>query len=459
VQFVNEVISFIEAHRARYVEELSEYLAIPSVSALPEHAHDMRLCAEWTAEAMRRAGLQNVRLFETGGNPIVYGDWLGAPHKPTVLCYGHYDVQPADPLDLWTSPPFTASVRDERIYARGASDDKGQIFMHFKAVEAHLMGSGCLPVNLKVIVEGEEEVGGKHLEEFVRGNKQLLAAEAAVISDTAMFDRGVPSICCGTRGLSYFQIELRGTATDLHSGSFGGVVANPGFVLAQILAKMKGEDGYIAIPGFYRNVRPISAEERMDFERLPFDSERYREELGAPQLFGEAGFTALERLWARPTFDVNGLSAGFTGVGLKTVIPAVAMAKVSMRLVPDQDPSEVEGLFESYLNEIAPNTVDVRITLRHGAKPWAADVTHPFMRAAMRAMQLGFGAQPVFAREGGSNPILATFEDVLGLPIIMFGVGLPDDNTHAANEKLDLSNFHNGVVAAAHLYDEIGKTR
>jgi acetylornithine deacetylase/succinyl-diaminopimelate desuccinylase-like protein len=274
-----------------------------------------------------------------------------------------------------------------------------------------------------------------------------------------MFDRGVPSICCGTRGLSYFQIELRGTATDLHSGSFGGVVANPGFVLAQILAKMKGEDGYIAIPGFYRNVRPISAEERMDFERLPFDSERYREELGAPQLFGEAGFTALERLWARPTFDVNGLSAGFTGVGLKTVIPAVAMAKVSMRLVPDQDPSEVEGLFESYLNEIAPNTVDVRITLRHGAKPWAADVTHPFMRAAMRAMQLGFGAQPVFAREGGSNPILATFEDVLGLPIIMFGVGLPDDNTHAANEKLDLSNFHNGVVAAAHLYDEIGKTR
>ena len=454
---MNRVTSFIEANRGRYVEELSEYLAIPSVSAVPDYSHDVRLCAEWTAEAMRRTGLQNVRLFETGGNPIVYGDWLGAPHKPTVLCYGHYDVQPADPLDLWASPPFTASVRDGRIYARGASDDKGQIFMHFKAIEAYLMGSGCLPVNLKVIVEGEEEVGGKHLQEFVRGNRQLLAADAAVISDTAMFDRGVPSLCCGTRGLSYFQIELRGAAHDLHSGSFGGVVANPGFVLAQILAKMKDEDGHIAIPGFYRSVRALSAEERMEFERLPFNSERYRAELGASELFGEAGYTALERLWARPTFDVNGLSAGFTGIGLKTVIPAVAMAKVSMRLVPDQDPSEIEELFESYLNKIAPKTVDVRITLRHGAKPWAADVTHPFMQAAVRAMQLGFGARPLFAREGGSNPILATFEDFLGAPVIMFGVGLPDDNAHAANEKLDLANFHNGVVATAHLYDEIAK--
>ncbi len=452
-----KVIDFIHTNRDRYVHELKDYLAIPSISALPEHAGDVRRCAESTAAEMTRVGLENVRLIETDGYPVVYGDWLHAEGAPTILFYGHYDVQPVDPLELWESPPFEATVRDGEIFARGAADDKGQVFMHFKAIEAHMKQNGRLPVNLRVIIEGEEEVGSKNLDAFVRGNKDLLAADVVVISDTAMFDRGVPSICYGLRGLVYFQIDMRGSLSDLHSGLFGGTVANPAMVLAQVLAKMRDTGGRIKIPGFYDQVRELTEAERAEWRKLPWSDKRYMKELGAPKLFGEKGYTTLEQKWGRPTFEVNGLLSGFTGEGAKTVLPAVAMAKVSMRLVPDQDPDTIAELFEAYVRDVTPKTVELKVTRMHGGKPWMADFDNPYVRAAGRAIEQGFGKTPVFCREGGSIPVVGTFQDVLGIPSVLFGVGLPDENAHAPNEKLDLSNFHNGIVSAAILYEEIGK--
>ena len=452
---MNEVVDYINVNRDRYVEELKQYLAIPSISALPEHAADTRRAAEWTADSLRDAGLQNVRLIDTPGNPVVYGDWLGAPGKPTILFYGHYDVQPVDPVNLWTTPPFEATVRDGEIYARGAADDKGQVFMHIKAVEAFMKQAGSLPLNLKFFIEGEEEVGSVHLDQFVRDHKQELAADVVVISDSPMFDRGIPSICYGLRGLAYFQIDVRGTKSDLHSGSFGGAVANPAFVLAQILAQMKDRSGHVKIPGFYDDVRELSEAERAEWRKLPFNETKYRKELGAPKLFGESGYTTLERVWARPTFEVNGLLSGFTGEGAKTVLPAVAMAKVSMRLVPDQRPDKIAQLFEDYLKKVAPKTVEVKLTRMHGGKAWMTEFDNKFVRAAGRAIEKGFGQPPVFNREGGSIPVVSTFQEELGLPSVLFGVGLPDENAHAPDEKLDLGNFHNGIIASAYLYQEI----
>ena len=452
---LNSVIDFINTNRDHYVEQLKEYLAIPSISALPQHAGDVRRCAEWTAAEMGRIGMHHVRLIETPGHPVVYGEWLGAEGAPTILFYGHYDVQPVDPVELWDSPPFEATVRDGEIYARGSADDKGQVFMHFKAIEAHLKQTGRLPVNIKVLLEGEEEVGSKNLDEFVKSNKEMLAADVVVISDSPMFDRGIPSICYGLRGLAYFQIDVRGTKSDLHSGSFGGAVANPAMVLAQILAQMKDKGGRIKIPGFYDDVRDLRDEEREQWKRLPFNETRYRKDLGAPKLFGESGYSTLERVWARPTFEVNGILGGFTGDGAKTVIPAVAMAKVSMRLVPNQDPDKIADLFEAYLKKVAPKTVEVKLTRMHGGKPWMTDFDNPFVQAAGRAIEKGFGKAPVFNREGGSIPVVATFQEILGLPSVLFGVGLPDENAHAPNEKLDLQNFHGGIIASAILYDEV----
>jgi acetylornithine deacetylase/succinyl-diaminopimelate desuccinylase-like protein len=452
---MNNIIDFINANRDRYVEELKEYLAIPSISALPDHQQDVRRCAEWTADHLRRIGLQNVRLEETPGNPVVYAEWLGADGAPTILFYGHYDVQPVDPLELWESPPFEATIRDGEIYARGAVDDKGQIFMHFKAIEAYLSQNGRLPVNMKIVLEGEEEVGSAHLDNFVKANKDLLAADVVVISDSPMFDRGVPSICYGLRGLVYCQLDLRGTKTDLHSGSFGGAVANPIMVLAQVLAQMKDRGGRIKIPGFYDDVRELAAEEREQWRRLPFNERQYAREIGAPKLFGESGYSTLERVWARPTFEVNGIQGGFTGDGAKTVIPALAMAKVSMRLVPDQDPDRIADLFEQFVKKITPKTVEVKVTRMQGGKPWMAEFDNRFVQAAGRAIEKGFGKAPVFNREGGSIPVVATFQEILGLPSVLFGVGLPDENAHAPNEKLDLGNFHGGIIASAYLYDEV----
>ena len=450
------VVDHIHTNRDRYIEELKQYLAIPSISALPQHKDDLRRCADWTAGEMRRIGLENVKLIETPGNPVVYGDWLQADGAPTILFYGHYDVQPVDPLELWESPPFEATVRDGELYARGAADDKGQVFMHFKAIEAHLKKNGRLPVNIKVMIEGEEEVGSAHLDEFIRAHKRDLAADVVVISDSAMFDRGVPSICYSLRGLVYFQIDVRGTKSDLHSGVFGGAVANPAFVLSQMLAQMKDRGGRIKIPGFYEDVVPLTEEERTAWRMLPFNEKKYRKDLGAPRLFGESGYTTLERAWARPTFEVNGLLSGFTGEGAKTVIPAVAMAKVSMRLVPNQHPDRIATLFENYVRKTAPKTVNVTVTRMHGGKPWITSYDNTFVQAAGRAIEQGFGKPPVFCREGGSIPVVSTFQEELGVPAVLFGVGLPDENAHAPNERLDLGNFHSGIVASAILYKEIG---
>jgi acetylornithine deacetylase/succinyl-diaminopimelate desuccinylase-like protein len=453
------VIDFIHTNRDRYIKELTDYLAIPSISALPEHKADVRRCAEWTADEMRRVGLENVRLIDTPGHPVVYGDWLHASSVPTILFYGHYDVQPVDPVDLWTSPPFQATVRDGEIYARGAADDKGQVFMHLKAIEAHLKNGGTLPVNIKLIIEGEEEVGSANLDNFIRANKSLLGADVVVISDSAMFDRGVPSICYSLRGLVYCQIDLRGTKSDLHSGVFGGAVVNPNMALAQILAQMKDRGGRVKVPTFYDDVRPLSDAEREAWKKLPFNEKKYRKDLGAPKLFGESGYSTLERVWARPTLEVNGMLGGFTGEGAKTVIPAVSMAKVSMRLVPDQDPDKIAKAFEEYVRKVAPKSVEVKVTRLHGAKPWLTEYDSPYVQAAGRAIEKGFGRPPVFCREGGSIPVVSTFQAELNLPSVLFGVGLPDENAHAPNEKLDLDNFHNGVVASAILYGEIAGTK
>jgi acetylornithine deacetylase/succinyl-diaminopimelate desuccinylase-like protein len=453
---MNAIIDFINTSRNRYIDELKTWLAIPSISALPEHAADMKRCADWTAEEMRRIGLENVRLIETSDSPVAYGDWLGAPGAPTILFYGHYDVQPVDPIELWNTPPFEATVKDDELFARGAVDDKGQVFMHFKAIEAHMKQTGRLPVNVKFMVEGAEEVGSPSLDAFIRHHKEDLSASVVVISDTGMFDKGVPSLCYGLRGLAYFQIDLRGTKSDLHSGSFGGAVANPAFVLAQLLAQMKDRSGRVRIPGFYDNVRPLREEERAEFKRLPFLETKYKRDLGAPRLFGEKGYSTLERTWVRPTFEVNGMISGFTGEGAKTVIPAVASAKVSMRLVPDQDPEKIASLFESFVKKITPKTVEVKITRMHGGKPWMTEFDSPFIQAAARAIEQGFGKRPVYMREGGSIPVVSTFQEVLGIPTVLFGIGLPDENSHAPNEKLDLRNFFGGTVAAAFLYREIG---
>jgi acetylornithine deacetylase/succinyl-diaminopimelate desuccinylase-like protein len=451
---MNQVIDFIELHRDRYIDELKTVLAIPSISALPEHKDDVRRCAQWCADHLSAIGMQNARLYETNGNPIVYADWLQAPGAPTVLLYGHYDVQPVDPLELWKTPPFEATVSDGEIFARGAADDKGQVFMHFKALEAHLKQNGRLPVNFKVILEGEEEVGSVSLDPFISENQDLLKADVVLISDTEMFDRGVPSLCYALRGLAYFQIDVRGTNTDLHSGTYGGAVANPAFVLAQMLSQMKDRGGRIKIPGFYDDVRPLSEAERAEYKKLPFNERRYAKELGAPRLFGETGYTTLERTSGRPTFEINGLLSGFTGQGAKTVLPATAMAKVSMRLVPDQTPEKIEKLFKAYVEKIAPRTVKVEVTYLHGGQAWITSLDSPYVQAAGRAIQRGFGQAPVFTREGGSIPVVATFQRVLGIPCVLFGVGLPDDRIHAPNEKLDLANFFNGIIASAFLYDE-----
>ncbi len=456
---MNKVIDFINTNRDRYIHELTEYLAIPSISALPQHRDDVRKAAEWTRDELTRVGLEDARIEETPGHPIVYGEWLHAEGAPTILFYGHYDVQPVDPLDLWETPPFQATVRDGEIYARGAADDKGQIFMHFKAIEAHMKQNGRLPVNMKVLLEGEEEVGSENLDDFIRANRDLLKADVVVISDSPMFARGVPSICYGLRGLAYFQIDLRGSNSDLHSGSFGGAVANPAMVLAQILAQMKDKSGRIKIDGFYEDVVDLTEEERSAWKQLPFNEKQYQRELGAPKLFGETGYSTLERVWARPTFEVNGLLSGFTGEGAKTVLPAVAMAKVSMRLVPNQDPDKVAEQFEAYVKKVAPKTVDVKVTRMHGGRPWMTDYHNVYVQAASRAIEQGFGQKPVFNREGGSIPVVFTFQQELGLPSVLFGVGLPDENAHAPNEKLDLGNFHHGVIASAILYDEIGAIR
>ncbi len=453
---MSKVIEYISANQERYLKELANFLRIASISTDAGKKPEMQKAAEFVRGQIKKSGATRAEIFPTPGHPVVYGERIQDSKLPTVLIYGHYDVQPVDPLNLWETGPFDPHVRKGRLYARGSADDKGQMMIHFKSAEAYQATGEKLPVNLKFLIEGEEEIGSPNLEDFLRAHVEMLSCDAVVISDTTMFAKGVPSIAYGLRGLCYMQIDLVGPRQDLHSGSFGGPVANPAFVLAQILARLKDEKDRVTIPGFYDDVVEITDRERKEFASLPFDVEAYKRELGVRALSGEAGYTPLEQLWARPTLEINGLESGFTGEGAKTVLPSRAMAKVSMRLVPNQDYRKIEKLFEGYVKKLAPPTVKVKVTAMHGGKPWVAPLDHPALKAASTAVERGFGKRPVFQREGGSIPIVSTFEELLGVPVVLMGIGLPDENAHAPNENLALENFYNGIRSSAYFFEAFG---
>ncbi|MDO8501533.1 MAG: dipeptidase [Gemmatimonadaceae bacterium] len=444
---------FFDDNDTRIRDELFEFLRIPSVSAKSENNADVARAAEWLKRSLEQAGLK-ATIHPTTGHPVVTGEWRGAPGAPTVLVYGHYDVQPPEPLELWTSPPFEPTIRDGNIYARGSVDDKGQLFLHVKALEAHLSTRGTLPVNVVLIAEGEEEVGSDNLEHFVEGNKELLACDAVVISDSTMFAPGQPSILSSLRGLAYFEITVQGPGMDLHSGAYGGAVINPAMALARILATMHDANGRIAIEGFYDSVREWEPKIRQQMRGLPFDEETFRKETGAPELGGEEGFTVLERLWSRPTCEVNGLLSGYTGQGAKTVLPSKAMAKVSCRLVPDQNPAEIGKAVTAHVERVAPKGVKTTVTYLHGGKPWRAELQGPLFDAAKRALATVFEKQPVVVGEGGSIPVVGDFERVLGVPVLLVGFGLPGENAHAPDEWMSEESFRMGMRAMAVFWDE-----
>ncbi|MFL6428621.1 MAG: dipeptidase [Acidobacteriaceae bacterium] len=456
-------LDFARENQARFLEELKGLLRIPSISTLPEHNGDTRRAAEMLAAEMRRIGLEKVRLIETehcgkAGHPLVYCEWLHAPGKPTVLCYGHYDVQPPDPLDEWLTPPFEPTERNGNLYARGAVDDKGQMYMHLKAMESlFATGDRKLPLNVRVILEGEEEAGGEGIANFVRQHPEELEADFALISDTDMFAPELPTLCVGLRGIIYTEIDVRGARTDLHSGMYGGAAPNPFVALAQIIAGLKDREGRILIPGFYDDVEAPSAEEKAAWKRLPFDEEHYREtEVGSPVLTGEACHTVLERTWARPTLDVHGMPGGFTGAGAKTVIPARAVAKVSMRLVPAMTPKKAFAQYKAFVESLTPKGVTVEVRLIHSGDAIVVGTKNPYVTAAKDAMREVFGKETVFVRGGGSIPIVGDIERHLKIPTVMMGFGLPDDNLHAPNEKFHIANFYRGIASVIRMFELLG---
>jgi acetylornithine deacetylase/succinyl-diaminopimelate desuccinylase-like protein len=453
----SSAIVFARQNQPRFLDELKALLRIPSISTLPEHKGDCRQAAESVAAELKRIGMQNLRLIETEGHPLVYADWLHAVGKPTALIYGHYDVQPPDPLDEWLSPPFEPTERDGNLYARGAVDDKGQVWAQVKALES-LLASGSLPLNVRVLFEGEEEVGGEGIARFVASKPPELNADFALVSDTEMFAPGLPTLCVGLRGMIYTELEVRGARSDLHSGMYGGAAPNPFIALAQILARLKDEDGHILIPGFYDGIIPPSPEELAAWRSLPFDEEQYRiAEVGSRELVGEAGYSVLERTWARPTVDVHGMPGGFIGAGAKTVIPAKAVAKVSMRLVPGMIPAKAFAQYKGYVERIAPPGVDVEVRLIHSGDPCLIPVDNPYIQAATRALREVWGKETVFIRSGGSIPIVGDFARHLGLPSVMMGFGLPDDGLHAPNEKFCLKNFELGIESLIRFLEEVGR--
>jgi len=449
--------TFARENHPRFLDELKTLLRIPSISTLPEHKDDCRRAAGFLTDELRRIGMENVRLIEGEGHPLLYADWLHAHGKPTVLVYGHYDVQPADPLDEWHTPPFEPTVRDGNIYARGAVDDKGQVWAQVKALESLLTAQSALPLNVRVLFEGEEEVGGESIAAYVASKPGDLKADFALVSDTELFAPGLPTLCVGLRGMIYTEIEVCGAKTDLHSGMYGGAAPNPFVSLAQMLARLKDEEGRILIPGFYDDIIGPSPEELAAWHSLPFDEEHYRiAEVGSKSLVGERGYSVLERTWARPTLDVHGMPGGFTGAGAKTVIPARALAKVSMRLVPGMSPAKAFVQYKSYVEKIAPAGVDVDVRLIHSGDPCLIPVDNPYIQAATRALHEVWGRDTVFIRSGGSIPIVGDFAKHLNLPSVMMGFGLPDDNLHAPNEKFNLKNFELGIQSLIRFLEEVG---
>jgi len=450
-----ELIGYIESKREDHLTELKEFLRIPSVSTKSEHKPDIQRAAHWVAEKLRAAGMQKVEIVPTKMHPLVYGESLDAPGKPTILFYGHYDVQPAEPLDLWTSPAFEPTVRNGNLFGRGTADDKGQVHIHIKALEALRQAHGKLPVNLKVMIEGEEEVGSVNLWDFVRQNREKLKSDALVVSDTAMLAKGVPSITYGLRGLNYYQIELTGAAQDLHSGVFGGAVPNPITILAETIAKLHDRSFRVAVPGFYDDVDALSREERKALNSLPWKEKEFRKTVGAPALCGEKGFTIVEQLWTRPTLELNGIWGGYIGEGAKTVIPSKASAKLSTRLVPHQDPAKIAKLVERQIQKLLPKTVTAKFGVLSTGKPWVAPYSHPIFQKAIQSLEAGFGKKAVFIREGGSIPFVTQMHDAFKIPCVLLGFGLPDENAHAPDEHISLENYFNGIKAVALFYERL----
>jgi len=450
-------MNYYQQHHEDYLESLKALLRIPSISTLSEHKPDIRKAAEFVRSELEKAGLQHAHLIEGEGNPLVYAEWLGAPGKPTLLLYGHYDVQPPDPLDEWKSAPFEPAIRNDNIYARGSADDKGQTMILIKAVDGLLKQHGRLPINVKFLIEGEEEVGGEHIESYVASKPALIKADAAVICDTEMFAPELPTICVGLRGMVYGELMVQGAGHDLHSGVYGGAAPNPIQAIAEILTTLKDRDGHIRIPGFYDRVQPPSAKERDAWARLPFDEREYKEkEVEVKELTGEPEVPLFERLWARPTLEVHGIRGGFIGEGAKTVIPARALAKVSLRLVADQRPDEAVAQLQKAVAAACPKGVTAEFKLIHFARPSLVNPDNRFIRAAAEAMKQVFGKETVYIRSGGSIPIVAAFDEFLGIPSVMMGFGLPDDNLHAPNEKMHLPNFFRGIEAVARYLEILG---
>jgi len=455
---LEQALNYALAHQDAQLEELKAFVSIPSISAQPQHRDDITRTAKWLTAHLLSIGMQRAQVMPTSGHPVVYGEWLGAgKDKPTVLIYGHYDVQPADPFELWLSDPFKPEVRGQNLYGRGTSDDKGPLFAHVKAVEAYLKTSGKLPVNIKFIIEGEEEVGSPSLDPFIEANSKLLAANTVMISDTSIPSPDLPALTYALRGLCYLEVEVVGPQRDLHSGSFGGAVYNPIQALSEIIVGMKDAHGHITIPGFYDSVHPLSDEERRVLAEAPFDEIGFRADAGIPSTWGEEGYTVLEQITARPTLDCNGIWGGYTGEGSKTVLPSKATAKISMRLVPDQDPEEIYKLIRAHVLRVAPPQVKVTVRSLHGGKPAIVNINGRELKAAATAMERAFGRKPVFVREGGSIPVVTTFKHVLGIPSVLMGLGLPDDNLHSPNEKFYLPNFYRGIQASIHFIDELAQ--
>jgi len=455
---LDAAVQYANSHRDSFLTELKEFLSIPSISALPDHQLDIQRTARWLVDQFTAIGLRHAKVNPTNGHPVVTAEWLEAgTGKPTVLIYGHYDVQPVDPLELWHSDPFKAEVRDNYLYARGSSDDKGQTFIHAKVLESFLKTSGKLPVNVKLIIEGEEEIGGPSLDPFIEQHQDQLKADVAVISDTHMLRPDLPCLVYALRGLCYLQVEVSGPARDLHSGQYGGAIYNPLQALCEMLASLKDRNGRITVPGFYDKVVPISKAEHQLLVRSPFSETEFMQDAGVKGVWGESGYTTKEQVTARPTLEINGLWGGFTGEGPKTVLPAKAYAKISCRLVANQDHVEIAELLQAHLKKIAPPQVTVEVKRLHGGHGALINLDSKYMRAAGKVLQEVFGNAPVYEREGGSIPVVATFQKVLGIDSIMLGFGLPDDGLHSPNERFYLPNFYNGIEATIRYLDEIGK--
>jgi acetylornithine deacetylase/succinyl-diaminopimelate desuccinylase-like protein len=450
-----DLIEYIESKQDDNLNELKQFLRIPSVSAKSEHKADIENAARWVAEKLRGAGLENIQITPTKLHPLVYGESLHAPGKPTVLFYGHYDVQPAEPLDLWTSPAFEPTVRGGNLFGRGTADDKGQVHIHIKALESLQKINGRLPVNVKVMIEGEEEVGSVNLWDFVKQHRAHLKADALVVSDTSMLAKGVPSVTYGLRGLNYYELEITGPSQDLHSGVFGGAVPNPITILAETIAKLHDKNFRVAVPGFYDDVDELSRQERKALNSLPWKEKEFRKTVGAPELCGEKGYSIVERVWTRPTLELNGIWGGYIGEGAKTVIPSKAFAKLSTRLVPHQDPAKIAKLVERQIRKLLPPTVRCKFQVLSTGKPWVAPYTHPIFQKAIHALEKGFGKKAVFIREGGSIPFVTQMHDTFKVPCVLMGFGLPDENAHAPNEHIALDNYFGGIKSVATFYEQL----